>query len=678
MEMRRLLFIVFASILFITGCSEDEVTPHERFDDYIKLWSKNNFADMYDMLASKSKETYPTDQYIDRYEKIYGDLEIENVEITYTKLSEEKLELAMEEGSATLPFSVKMDSMAGPITFDYEATLTQQGEEEEEEEEEKNWFINWDPGYIFPQIKDGGDIRITTTEPTRGEILDRNRIPLALNGEVWDIGIVPGKLGDNPEENKKKIATLLNISVDSIDKAISADWVQPDMFVPLNKKIPKSDTEVLDELWQVNGIMGQTALGRIYPLGEAATHVVGYIGKVTDKDLEELDSEVYTANDMVGKTGMERIFEDRLRGKKGIKIFVEKEGQEDVVLAEIEVQNGESIHTTIDSTVQEELYLSFDDIPGTAAAIEPKTGETLALASSPSFDPHKMVYGISQSDWDELQNNPDQPLFNRSNATYAPGSVIKPVTAAIGLQNGVIDPEEKIEIEGLTWGNGEGWGDYKVTRVASASPVNLLTAMTLSDNIYFAMKGVEMGGDALVAGLEKFGFGEALPIDLAISSSTVSTTGTLDGEVLVANTSYGQGEIETSALHMATMYTPFLNDGAMIKPVILMEEEKSQVWKDELVTSEQAAIIRESLRNVVTEGTAGYAKNAPFKIAGKTGTAELKLTLDEEDGAQNGWFVGYPSEDQDILIAMMMEKVQDKGASALVVEKVTDVMEKVK
>src|SRR5690606_8784794 len=278
-------------ILFITGCSEDEVTPHERFDDYIKLWSKNNFADMYDMLASKSKETYPTDQYIDRYEKIYGDLEIENVEITYTKLSEEKLELAMEEGSATLPFSVKMDSMAGPITFDYEATLTQQGEEEEEEEEEKNWFINWDPGYIFPQIKDGGDIRITTTEPTRGEILDRNRIPLALNGEVWDIGIVPGKLGDNPEENKKKIATLLNISVDSIDKAISADWVQPDMFVPLNKKIPKSDTEVLDELWQVNGIMGQTALGRIYPLGEAATHVVGYIGKVTDKDLEELDSE---------------------------------------------------------------------------------------------------------------------------------------------------------------------------------------------------------------------------------------------------------------------------------------------------------------------------------------------------------------------------------------------------
>ena len=129
---------------------------------------------------------------------------------------------------------------------------------------------------------------------------------------------------------------------------------------------------------------------------------------------------------------------------------------------------------------------------------------------------------------------------------------------------------------------------------------------------------------------------------------------------------------------MATMYTPFLNDGNMIKPVILMDEEKSQVWKQNLVTADQAAIIRDTLRNVVTEGTAGYAKNAPFPISGKTGTAELKLTLDEENGAENGWFVAYPSEDQDMIIAMMMEKVQDKGSSALVVEKVTDLMEKLK
>ena len=134
--MKRLLIIIFTSLLFIAGCSEDEITPHERFDDYAKLWSENNFKSMYDMLTPESKEAYPTDQYIDRYQKVYEDLEIENVEVSYKKLSEEQLETAIEEGTATLPFSVKMDSLAGPISFDYEATLMQQGEEEE-----KNWFL---------------------------------------------------------------------------------------------------------------------------------------------------------------------------------------------------------------------------------------------------------------------------------------------------------------------------------------------------------------------------------------------------------------------------------------------------------------------------------------------------------------------------------------------------------
>jgi penicillin-binding protein 3 len=673
--MRR-FSIVFSLlfIIFIVGCSEkEEVTPHERLDDYIKLWNESNFTSMYEMLSPETRETYPTDQFVDRYQKIYADLAIENVTVSYTKLSKEQLEKAMEEGTATLPFSVEMDSMAGPISFDYEVTLLQQGEEEE-----KNWFLTWDPGFIFPQIKDGGEIRISTTDPIRGDILDRNRLPLALNDEVWEIGIVPGKLGDNPDESKKKIASLLNISVESIDKALNASWVQPDYFVPLNKQIPKNNHEILEQLWEVNGIMGQTTLGRIYPLGESAAHLVGYVGNITAEELETKGPNNYTANDIIGKTGMESLYEDRLKGEKGVKIFVQKEGQEDVVLAEKEVQNGESIQTTIDSTVQEELYVSLEKAAGTAAAINPKTGETLALVSSPSYDPHKMVYGISQTEWDALEDNPDQPLFNRFSATYAPGSVIKPITASIGLQNGVIKPEEKIEIEGLTWSNGEGWGDYRVARVSSANPVNFLTAMTLSDNIYFAMKGIEMGGDALVSGLEQFGFGEALPVNLPIAAPSISKTGTLDSEILIANTSYGQGEIETSAFHMATMYSAFLNDGKMIKPVILMEEEMPQIWKENLVTTEQAIIIQESLRNVVTEGTAGYAKNASFPISGKTGTAELKLTLDEKDGEENGWFVGYPTEDQDIIIAMMMEKVQDKGASSLIVQKVTDVLEKIK
>ncbi|WP_047980852.1 penicillin-binding transpeptidase domain-containing protein [Ornithinibacillus contaminans] len=672
--MKRLLLLVTSILLIlIAGCSEDEITPHERFDTYIDLWSEQDFTQMYEILTPESKETYATDQYIDRYNKIYEDLQISNIDITYTKLSEEQLEKALKEGTATLPFSITMESLAGPISFDYEATLVQQGEEEE-----KDWFLTWDPGFIFPEIKDGGEIRITTTEPTRGEILDRNQLPLALNGEVLDIGIVPGKLGDNPDASIEKIASLLNLSVDTINNYLNASWVQPDYFVPLNRQVPESNEELLNQLWEIGGVMGQTGLGRVYPLGESAAHLVGYVGNVTAEQLEELDPSRYSANDIIGKAGLERLYEDRLKGEKGAKIYVLKEDETEIVLAEKEVQNGENIQTTIDSTVQEEIYHSLDGAPGTAAAIHPKTGETLALVSSPSFDPMKMVYGISQTEWDELQNDPNQPMFNRFAATYAPGSVIKPITTVIGLQNGTIKPEEKIEIDGKTWSNGEGWGNYAVTRVTEASPVNLLTALTLSDNIYFAMKGVEMGGDALATGLEQFGFGEELPIDLSITTSSISTTGALEDEVLTANTAYGQGEIETSVLHMASMFTTFLNDGAMIKPTILKSDETGPYWKENLATTEEVSIIQEALRNVVLEGTAGYAKNAPFPISGKTGTAELKLTLDEKDGVENGWFVGYPTDDQDILIAMMMEGVQDIGASGLVVEKVTNILEAVK
>lgn len=669
-------FIIFFTLIFIlvlAGCSEDEVTPHDRLNDYFTLWEEQNFTKMYDMLTEESKKAYPTDQYIDRYEKIYNDLGITDVQLSFEKLSEEQLKKALEEGTVTLPFAASMTTIAGPIEYNYEATLKQVGEEEE-----KNWFLEWDPGFIFPEIKDGGEIRISTVEPKRGDILDRNRLPLALNGTVYEVGIVPGKMGDKPEASKEKLASLLNISVASIDNALNASWVQPDFFVPIGKQVPESNQGLLEELWQVEGVMTQQTTGRIYPLGEATAHLVGYVTKITAEDLEDKENTGYTENDIIGRTGLERLYEKELRGEKGVKIYVTNGDEEVATLAMKPVQDGKHIQTTIDSKIQNKIFSSLNNAPGTAAAIHPKTGETLALVSSPSFDPNKMVYGISQTEWDELQNNPDQPLFNRFSATYAPGSVIKPITAAIGLQNGTITPEEELEISGLTWGKGDSWGNYEVTRVVETNPVNLLTAITHSDNIYFAMKGVEMGGNNLATGLQKFGFGEDFPYSYPISTSTISASGTLEDEVLVANTSYGQGEIETSVLHMATLYTTFMNNGNMIKPVLFMDDETSQVWKENLVTEDQASFIQEALRTVVTDGSARIAKDTSFPISGKTGTAELKLTLDEENGDQNGWFVGYPTEDQDILIAMMMEKVQDDGASGFVVEKVAKVLEAIK
>lgn len=627
---------------------------------------------MYDMISSEAKETYKPEDFIDRYTKIYEDFGVSNLEVTYQPLNEDNLDLAMDEGIATFPLSVNMETIAGPIEFDYEATLIQEGEKEE-----KNWYIQWDPGFIFPEIKDGGEIKFQTESPRRGEILDRNKMPLAMNDTVYEVGIVPEKMGDNEEQVKKKVAELLHMSVDSIENELNADWVQPDLFVPLNK-VPKTKEDVLNELWQLNGVTGREVTGRIYPAGKSASHLVGYIGQITAEELEEKEPGTYDSTDSIGKRGLEQLFEDELKGEKGIKIVVTKEGEEDIILAEKPVKDGENIELTIDINIQDRIYDSYGDEAGTAAAIDPKTGETIALVSSPGFDPNEMLYGMSSTKWDNLQNDPKNPLLNRFAATYAPGSVIKPVTGAIGLENGTIDPNEGIKIEGLTWSNGKEWGDYKVRRVSSSDkPVDLADAMIRSDNIYFSMKAVEMGSEKFINGLKEFGFEEEFPYTYPFSKSTISSTGKLDGEVPLANSSYGQAEIEMSSLHLALTYSSFLNNGDIVKPTLLLTEETEQVWREQVVTPENAKLMQNILRDVVTKGTAKTANREKLAISGKTGTAELKASSDSK-GHENGWFVGYPTDSQDIIIALMIEHSENIGTSGLAAKTVADILESIK
>ncbi|MFD1361701.1 penicillin-binding transpeptidase domain-containing protein [Lentibacillus salinarum] len=675
--MKKLVLLLSLMLLsLITACSNDETTPQERFDQYISHWNNQAFSDMYSMLTDASAEAYPTEEFVDRYETIYADLNISDLNITYDELSEEQMDAAMDEGKAEFPITVEMTSVAGPITFDYEATLIK---EKVDDEDKENWFVEWDPGFIFPEIKNGGEIGLETTEPKRGEILDRNRMPLALNDTVHEVGIIPEKLGEQSEQAIQDIADQIGMSEESIGDSLNQEWVEPNMFVPL-EKFPQSQEDKVNQLIELDGVTTRDATGRVYPLGKAAAHLTGYISQVTAEDLEELDTDKYSTDDMVGQRGLEALFEKRLKGEKGAVITAVGENGGETIIAEKEVANGDNIITTIDADVQEAIYDSYDGDAGTAAAINPKTGETLALVSSPAFVPDNFLYGISQSQYEALQNDPQKPELNRFTATFSPGSAVKPVTAAIGLNNGSIVPGEGMEINGLTWSNGEGWGDYEVRRVSESNgPVDVTDALIRSDNIYFARKGVEMGSDALVEGLEQFGLGDDLPFDYPVTSSSVSSSGTIDDEVQLANTSYGQGEIEVSALHLALTYTPFLNDGDMLKPTFLADEENSQIWKEQLISSDEATLIQDALRDVVdaSNGTAKAAQDADFPIAGKTGTAELKLAADE-DGDENGWFVGYPADDQDILIAMMVEETHDKGGSAYTVEKVTEILKKIK
>lgn len=647
--MIKRLFIFGVMVILLAACSDDQVTPNDRLEDFTSKMEEETYEGLYDYFTPEAKDTYSEEDSTLRTEKIYADLNVTDLSIEVESLDEDALDSAFEEKSASVPFHVSMETMAGPVEFDYEANLKLLGEEDEE-----NWYIEWNPGFIFSELADGGDLGISSTPPKRGEILDRNNIPLAMNGELYQIGLIPGELGENAEANKENVADLLGLSVENVNETLNASWVTDDVFVPLASIMTDKD-ELFQDLMAIDGVTYQEITGRVYPGEEASAHLVGYIRNVNAEDLEELDPGEYSANDKIGSRGLESLYEEKLRGKKGTTIYVEQEGQDDVIIAEKPVEHGENVQLTIDINIQEKIFNQFDGNPGNATAINPSTGETMALVSSPSFDPNEALYGTSENFWGALEENELNPVLNRFSATFAPGSVIKAVTAAIGLDNGSIAYGDGIEINGLTWSNGENWGDYEVTRVSTSNgPVDVDDALIRSDNIFFAMKAVEMGADAYVDGLQSFGIGEEFPYEYPVPDSTISSSGDLNDEVLLANSSYGQGELEMSAIHLASTYTTFLNKGNMLKPTLLIDEEKSQVWKENLVTEEQANNITDSLRKVVTEGTGKAAQEADFPISGKTGTAELKLTS-EDSGDENSWFVGYPTEEQDILLSLMIE-----------------------
>src|SRR5699024_5156383 len=268
-------------ILFLSACSEEDAIPGptEFLNTYIDHWEKQEFQNMYDMLTEESKEQYSTEQFIDRYEKIYSDLSLENIKITHEDLTEEQIEKAKEEEAVSLPIDVSMDSIADEISFKNDLVLKQRVIGEDDGDQEITWEIQWDPGFIFPPLKEGGEISLRTTSPKRGEILDRNKMPLAINDVVYEVGIVPDDLGDNAEAQKKQIADALNISVEAIDRELNAGWVQPDLFVPI-KKVAKSKEDTLTKLKDIPSVRTQEVTGRVYPLGESAAHLTGYVGTI--------------------------------------------------------------------------------------------------------------------------------------------------------------------------------------------------------------------------------------------------------------------------------------------------------------------------------------------------------------------------------------------------------------
>lgn len=652
-------------VLILAGCNDD-ITPEERLQDYTALWEAGDYETMYqEFVSDETKELYDEAAFVERQTALDEALGIEERTVSFTP-SPEDTEWSEEE-PAEFPLSIQVETLAGPVEWEQSMTLTHL-----ETEENNTWMVDWTPQFILPGLEDGDEVRVTTQPFNRGEIYDRNGNALAINGTGFEVGVVPGKFTD--AASKPKLADLLGTSVEYIDKQLGQSWVKDDQFVPLDK-IATNDP-LKDQLLAIPGVMLTETPMREYPYAEATSHLIGYIGAITAEQLAELEEEGYTEFDMIGRLGLERYLEERLRGENGKTIFIDKaaEGLDNVTLAQLPPEDGEKIELTIDAEWQRITYNSMDIETGAAASVDPETGEVLTLISSPGFNPAEFMLGMTQERYQELSEDPKKPLLNRFAASYAPGSTLKPLTAAIGMANGTLNPTEGIVINGAQWQKDDSWGSYRVTRLhlEAPNPIDLTKALVYSDNIYFAQQALAMGREPFVSGLESFGFGEDIPFLLNLQSSQISNDGTISSEGQLSDTSFGQGQMLANILHLATTYQPFLTDGSMWTPTLLLEEEDQVVWKETVVTPEIAGVLQEGMRAMVLDGFAQAANIPSIPVAGKTGTAELKASVDVE-GQENGFFVSYPTETEDFILAMMIENVEDNGGSGYVAEKVSRV-----
>jgi len=653
-------------------------TPEELLVEYMNHIPAQEYEQMYAMLHIEASGNVSQEDFIKRNSAIYEGIEIQNMAVEIIAYDEEQL---------TVTYQTSFDTVAGEISFEKSAFFL---------EGEDGYKLVWDNSLIFPNLASTDKVRVSTTQANRGEILDRNGRVLAGKGTASSVGIVPGKL-ENKEEAIAKIAELLETTSEVIEKKLSAQWVKDDSFVPI-KTISRveeiellkvePDEDVLKEkerhesLLAIPGVMISDVEVREYPLGEAAAHLVGYVQSVTAEDLEEHAGEGYTANSVIGRSGMEGLFEKELKGQNGCRIYiVNSEGKEKEELACILVQHGQDIKLTIDASLQIALYEQFQEDKSCSVAMNPYTGEVLALVSTPSYDNNDFIMGLSSEQWTALNDDEDKPMYNRFRQVWCPGSTFKPVTAAVGLESGAIDPNEDYGNVGLSWQKDASWGSYYVTTLHAYEPVILENALIYSDNIYFAKAALKIGYEEMESSLTQLGFNAELPFEIKMAKSQYSNSESIETEIQLADSGYGQGQVLVNPLHLACIYSAFCNEGNIIKPYLVYQNEVSaEYWISGAFSSETASRVLEGTKKVVNDshGTGYAAHRDDIVLAGKTGTAEIKASKDDTSGTELGWFAVFTAEEtveRPILIISMVEDVKGRGGSGYVVKKDSLVLE---
>jgi penicillin-binding protein 2 len=556
------------------------------------------------------------------------------------------------------------------------------------------WFLQIHKGTEYRQLADSNRVRMLDVVASRGNILDWQGRTIITNRPSFNIVWVKED-SPNPDEVIKKLSRILNEEIAELLKKVREAADNP-RHIPIFLKEDidwKTLVYIENNHFELPGIQIQVLPRRDYLYDDLASHLIGYLGEVNQKELKERKNENYQGGDLLGKRGMEKLYEEQLRGEKGtIYMEVDAHGFEQRRLEGKETLPGNDIQLTIDLDLQLEAEQAMADKAGAVIAMDVNSGRILAFASAPPLKLKDFVGGISQKNWQALLENPKRPLVHKTiQGQYPPGSTYKIVTALAGLARGVITPDTVFYCTGsMKFGNRR----YGCWKKGGHGPVSLHRALAESCDVYFYKVGLKVGVDSLAEYAGRFGLGQKTGIAFEYEKSGLIPTSNWkkmakgeawqEGETL--SIAIGQGFNLVTPLQVNQMTAALANGGILYRPQLIdkiLDQEGNVVSSLEPIVDGEIIgmernlqLIRKGLVGAVNDkhGTGKTGRLKEITVGGKTGTAQVVTMEKYEETAEedvpykyrdHAWFTSFaPADKPEIAVTVLVEHGGHGGSTA--------------
>jgi len=555
------------------------------------------------------------------------------------------------------------------------------------------WYLQAIKGEYYHEQAENNRIRPVKLRPPRGIIYDRSGRPLVENELVFDVSLIPEDT-QNLDATIEKLSAIVKIAPDSIRKTLDdANDVRTTYDpVKIQEEAPWDEVARVEaHLDDLPGAIIEPEHRRHYPYAGLAAHQLGYIGKVTQSQHKKDQTDLGI---LTGQGGLEKVYDKLLRGVAGKRMIqVNAAGRKVKDLGIEEPRPGTDIYLTIDLDAQKAAEEGLGSRAGAVVAMDPDTGEILALASHPAYDPNIFPRGISPKDWVQLMNDPKHPMYNRAiQSVYPPGSTFKIIVALAGLDSGVIKLDDTVYCKGFLT---SGRHSYRCWKKGGHGPISFHRALVESCDVYFYTMGDRIGWDRVAEYARKLGYGSLtgilLPDEKPGLIPTTAWKKKRTGETWYPGDTYinsiGQGFVLVSPIQACQMISVVANGGHFHPPLLLKQTRNRETGEVRMFSPEHTRSItldsraleevRNALVGVVNEpgGTAHGAATPLAMVAGKTGTAQViaqkvagrKLSEETNDHA---WFVAYaPVDHPKIAVAVLVEHGGHGGSAAAPVAK---------